>query len=86
MRQISQGASLPASTLEKLLTRIDKNDLPEAYNLRKHQEYVDRRLASLTEKQRAKVSNLWKAKQRVHPKMPNRGVSFVKILEYVAEN
>jgi hypothetical protein len=29
---------------------------------------------------------LWREKQKRDPDMPNRGVAFVKILEYVAEN
>jgi hypothetical protein len=68
----------------QLLARIDKNDLPKAYNPTKHQDYVDRRIAGLSDKQRAKISELWKEKQRIDPAMPNRGFSFVKIMEYVA--
>ena len=69
-----------------LLSRIDRNDLPQGYTPAKHQEYVDRRMAGLSEAQRAKVGQLWKEKQQIHPDMPNRGMSFVKILEYVAAN
>jgi len=76
----------PRSKLEELLTRIDQNDLPKAYNVQKHQEYVDRRLAGLSGAQRARVAQLWADKRRVHPQMPNRGKSFVKIMEYVAKN
>jgi len=82
------GLGRPASNppIAKLLSGIEANALPQGYDPRRHQAYVDRRMAGLSEKQRARVSNLWKEKQRVHPKMPNRGASFVKILEYVAEN
>ena len=76
----------PASKLEKLLTRIDENDLPKAYNVKKHQEYVDRRLAGLNDPQRARIAQLWADKRRVHPQMTNRGKSFVRIMEYVAKN
>ena len=76
----------PPSELEKLLIRIDKTGLPKGYDPRKHQDYVDRRLAGLSGAQKARIAQLWADKRRVHPKMPNRGKSFVKILEYVAEN
>jgi len=42
-------------------------------------------MAGLSEEQRARIGELWQAKQRLHPHVPNRGASFVKILEYVAE-
>ncbi len=70
----------------KLLTRIDANDLPKGYSPAKHQEYVDRRMAGLREEQRARIGRLWKEKQRIDPDMPNRGASFVKIMEHVSEN
>ncbi|MBC8371966.1 MAG: hypothetical protein H8E53_00100, partial [Planctomycetes bacterium] len=76
----------PRSELEKLLTRIDENDLPKAYNVKKHQEYVDRRLAGLSGPQKARIAQLWADKRRVHPQMTNRGKSFVRIMEYVAGN
>jgi|GEM_PF-3541776 len=74
----------PRSELEKLLIRIDQNDLPKAYNIRKHQEYVDRRLARLSDAKKARIAKLWADKRRVHPQMTNRGKSFVRIMEYVA--
>jgi hypothetical protein len=49
-----------------------------------HQEYVDRRMAELNPQQRARIGRLWAEKQRLHPNMPNRGISFVKIMEFVA--
>ena len=70
----------------ELLARIDKNDLPEGYHFSTHQQYVDRRMAGLSEGQRVRIGQMWKEKQRIDPDMPNRGASFVKILEYVAEN
>jgi predicted dehydrogenase len=76
----------PVSKLEKLLIRIEKTDLPKAYDIRKHQEYVDRRLAGLSNAKKARISGLWADKRRVHPKMANKGKSFVRIMEYVARN
>ena len=77
-------AKPPKTKLEELLIRIDKNDLPKAYDVRRHQAYVDRRLAGLSNQERARIGQLWKAKRRLHPDMPNRGKSFVRIMEYVA--
>jgi hypothetical protein len=74
------------SPLAELLARIDDNDLPGGYGPVKHQDYVDRRITGLSEGQRARIGQLWKEKERIDPDMPNRGESFVKILEYVAEN
>ena len=50
-----------------------------------HQEYVDRRMRGLTREQRARVGQLWEEKKVIDPDMPNRGQSFVRILEHVAE-
>ena len=71
---------------EELLIRIDKTALPEAYDPKKHQEYVDRRLAGLSPQQQGRIAQLWGQKRRIHLKMPNRGASFVKIMEHVAKN
>jgi len=74
------------SPYAELLTRIGRNELPEGYHYSTHQEYVDRRMAGLSDNQRARIGQLWKEKERIDPDMPNRGASFVKILAYVAEN
>jgi len=76
--------SLKDADLEKLLTRIEATDLPTGYNAATHQTYVDNRFAALTPEQRGRIGTLWKEKRRVHPNMSNAGMSFVKILEYVA--
>ena len=68
----------------RLLERIDEHDLPSEYVPQKHQEYVDRRMADLSEAQRARIGQLWKEKLRLDPNMANRGMSFVKILAFVA--
>jgi len=71
----------------KLLAQIDAMDLPQGYTPgNAHQDYVDRRMAKLNRQQRARISQLWAEKQRLDPDMPNRGISFVKIMVYVIEN
>ena len=42
-------------------------------------------MAKLSPEQVARISQLWKEKQKIDPDMPNRGFSFVKILAYVAD-
>ena len=74
------------SPTARLLSRIEANDLPEGYDPKRHQEYVDRRLAGFSARQRARLGELWAEKERVHPQMPNRGASFVKIMAYVIDN
>ena len=75
---------IPTSPNAHILARIDGSKLPTGYRDADHQEYVDKRLKRLTEVQRGRLGKLWKEKQRIDPDMPNRGASFVKILEYVA--
>ena len=68
-----------------MLSHIDRNELPKGYVPAKHQQYVDRRMAELSEPQRARIGQLWQQKEKIDPDMPNRGYSFVKILEYVID-
>ena len=70
--------------LGKLLSQIDTAALPAGYDPRRHQAYVDARLKSLQSQQRGRIGRLWKDKRRLQPKMKNAGMSFVRILEYVA--
>jgi len=74
--------------LAKLLARIDARDLPKGYEVATHQQYVDRRKAGLTEEQWGRVVRLWEEKQKLHrdPRGSNRAKSFVKIMEYVADD
>ena len=81
----TENRERPKSPIAELLSRIDQNDLPKGYEPAKHQEYVDRRMAELSEEQRGKIGQLWKLKETLDPDMPNRGFSFVKILTYVAD-
>ena len=71
----------------EILAQIDRNELPEGYRAGEgHQDYVDRRMAGLSSRQRARIGQLWAERQRLEPDMPNRGMSFVKIMAYVSEN
>ena len=67
-----------------LLAQIEKNNLPEGYQGRYHQAYVDYVMDGLNAKKRSRIGQLWEEKRRIDPDMPNRGASFVKILTYVA--
>ncbi len=77
--------SKPVSKM--LLARIDKMSLPEAYqNGLKHQEYVDARMAKFSSAQKTRLGQMWKAKRESDKNMENAGHSFVRILEWVANN
>ena len=79
-----------------MLQRIDQQELPKGYNPgagrnreeshRIHQSYVDKRMAGMSARQRGLVGQMWQQQQTVNPNMSNRGASFVRILEHVAEN
>ena len=70
----------------KLLQKIHKTDLPEAYLNGEHQPYVDATYKKLTEKQKHRIHVLWQEKRKSDPDMPNAGQHFVRIMEYVAKN
>jgi outer membrane protein assembly factor BamB len=81
----TQTAAPRNSPNAELLAKIDGNDPPQGYRGGKdHQEYVDARMAELSPRQRARIGQLFNEKRRMNPNMPNVGLSFVKILEYVA--
>ena len=80
----SPGLSAEDRELSDLLTRIDQTELPKEYDVSSHQPWVDRRMESLKPEQRGRIGRLWKEKRRLQPKMENAGMSFVRILEYVA--
>ena len=80
----SPGLSPEDRKLADLLTRIDLTELPDGYDVRNHQPWVDRRMETLKPEQRGRIGRLWKEKRRLQPKMKNAGMSFVRILEYVA--
>ena len=79
-----------------MLKKIGQSELPKGYNPgagrnreeshQLHQDYVDQRMAGMTDRQRGRVGQLWKEQQAVDPNMSNRGASFVRIMEHVAEN
>jgi len=81
----TQTATPKNSPNAKLLAKIDRTGPPKGYRGGKeHQKYVDQRMAELSPQQRVRVGQLFNEKRRLNPKMPNGGLSFVKILEYVA--
>ena len=91
----SGGHGVPQERVNAL-RQIDRNELPKGYNPgagrnkeeshQLHQDYVDKRFAGMSDRQRGMVGQMWKQKQAVEPGMANRGASFVKIMEHVAEN
>ena len=80
----SPGRSSADRALTDLLTRIDQTKLPDGYDVRNHQPWVDRRMEALKPEHRVRIGGLWKEKRRLQPQMKNAGMSFVRILEYVA--
>jgi streptogramin lyase len=71
----------------KLLGQIEATSLPAAYqNGIKHQDYVDKRMKTFSPKQRARLGQLWNEKRRADKKIRNAGHSFVKIMEWIANN
>lgn len=83
----SDSPTITAATPNaKLLAEIDTKDLPKGYTGAAHQAYVDKRMAALTPKQQSRIGQLWKEKQDADPDMKNRGQSFVRIMEYIAEH
>jgi len=69
-----------------LFAKIDKSEMPSAYKPRRHQEYVDKRIAGLPPQSRPRVGQLWKEFIRENPVRNRDGAMFVRILEYVASN
>ncbi len=69
--------------LVNLLEMIEQTQLPEQYTPQRHQPYVDKKMAALGPEQRQRVGFLWQSKQRLQPKMANKGASFVQILKFV---
>ena len=94
-RPDNEGHDVPPQGIDQL-NRIAQTELPEGYNPgagrnseeshNLHQGYVNRRMGGMSDRQRSLVSHMWKQQQAVNPGMPNRGASFVKIMEHVAEN
>tara|TARA_B110000263_G_C15059759_1_gene396859 strand:- start:232 stop:597 length:366 start_codon:yes stop_codon:yes gene_type:complete len=70
----------------KLLAKIARARLPQAYLNGKHQPYVDARMKNLTNQQKTRINALWQEQRKADPDMPNAGQSFVRIMEYIAKN
>ncbi|MCR9200110.1 MAG: sulfatase-like hydrolase/transferase [Planctomycetaceae bacterium] len=81
---VAAGVDSTDRELADLLTRIDQTELPAGYDVNNHQRWVDRRMEALQPEQRGRIGRLWREKRRLQPKMKNAGMSFVRILEYVA--
>ncbi len=72
------------ATFRKLFAKIEATSLPKGYHGSTHQQYVDKRMAGMTEQQRGRLGQLWKDKRRLEPKMENVGAAFIQILEFAA--
>jgi len=89
---IQKGGARPATKPmkgpnAKLLATIDAGPMPKDYPGGKgHQPWVDSWMKKFSEEQRHQLGTLWAEKMRTDPAMPNKGMSFVKILKYVREN
>jgi hypothetical protein len=81
--------------LNGLFARIEASKLPGGYKPwegkkpgdydRIHQAYVDKRMAGLSKEQRSRVGQLWNQRRKLG-NMKNAGASFVKVMEWVANN
>jgi outer membrane protein assembly factor BamB len=70
-----------------LLAKIDANSMPKDYpGGNGHQAWVEGWMKKFSEKQRSQLGTLWAEKMRTDTDMPNRGNSFVRILNYVRES
>lgn len=95
-RSSGGGASNVPAERVAMLKQIDQRELPKGYNPgagrnreeahKLHQTYVDSRLGGMSERQRGLVGQMWQQQRTVNPNMSNRGASFVRVMEHVAEN
>ncbi len=69
-----------------LFAKIDKSEMPKAYYSQKHQDYVDKRMASIPPNRRGRVGQLWNEFRRANPDRSRDGQMFVRIMEYVAND
>ncbi len=70
--------------LGSLLAKIEARKIPEDYDGKMHQQYVERVMATLPEQQRARVGQLFNQRRQNGAKMENPGHTFIRILDYVA--
>ncbi|MCH2612525.1 MAG: c-type cytochrome [Pirellulales bacterium] len=75
----------PKPNNKELFARIDKEEMPKAYFKQPHQQYVDARMAQISEQNRGKVGQLWNEFRRMYPDRSRDGQMFVRIMEYVFE-
>ena len=71
--------------LGSLFAKIEARKLPEDYDPKTHQQYVDRVMAGIPEHRRARVGQLFNERRQSGAKMENPGHTFVRILDYVAK-
>ena len=70
-----------------LLKKIDAMPAPKGIPVNKTlDKHFKKRMASFTEKQRGRFNTLRQGMDRVDPNMENRGLSYLKILEYIHHN
>ena len=69
-----------------LFAMIDKAEMPKAYYSQKHQDYVDKRMASIPPQRRGRVGQLWNEFRQANPQRSRDGQMFVRIMEYVAND
>ena len=70
--------------LGALFAKIEARKIPEDYDGKTHQQYVERVMATLPEQQRARVGQLFQQRRQSGAKMENPGHTFIRILDYVA--
>jgi len=68
-----------------LFAKIEARKLPEDYDPKTHQQYVDRVMESIPEHRRARVGQLFNERRQSGAKMENPGHTFIRILDYVAK-
>lgn len=71
--------------LGSLFAKIEARKLPEDYDPKTHQQYVDRVMESIPEHRRARVGQLFNERRQSGAKMENPGHTFIRILDYVAK-
>lgn len=67
-----------------LFAKIDKAEMPAAYRTMPHQQYVDKRMAEIPDRNRPRVGKLWNEFRQANPSRSGDGQMFVRIMEHVA--
>ena len=72
--------------LIELLKKFDSQAMRDSHAGKRHQAWGDARMAKLTKTQKELFERLWEAKRRMTSKEADRGLSYLKILEYIHHN